>query len=90
MRTQELKQQLEEYFSKTYPAKYIEFGGYFFIKSYKVPGRSLMEKYFSSGKYKELNDPRLERYWAQIKEKEKIKNIVGVSIIVLFYLLHRE
>jgi len=90
MRTQELKQQLEEYFAKTYPAKYIEFGGYFFMKSYKVLGKSPMEKYFSSGKYKELNDPRLEEYWTQIKKKEKIWNSVVISIIVLFYLLNRE
>lgn len=83
-------QQLEEYFSQNYQKKYIEFGGYFHIKPYKTLTRSPMQQYFSSGKYKELNDPKLENYWKEIKKRELYRNLIGIVVVILFYALNRE
>ena len=84
------KQQLEEYFAKKYTKKYIEFGGYFHLQSYRNLTKSPMEHYFSSGKYKELNDPVLENYWKEIRRLEFFRNTVFVVIIILFYVLTQE
>ena len=83
------KQNLEEYFAKTYTKKYTELGGYFFIKGHKDLSKSPMQKYFSSGRYKELNDPKLECYWKEVKKHEFKWNILVVVLIILFYVLNR-
>ncbi len=90
MKLRTLQKELEEYFSKNYTKKYIELGGYFYIKSYKTLSKSPMQQYFSSGKYKELNDPKLDAYWKQIKKRERYWNIIAIVIIILFYTLNRE
>lgn len=90
MKLRVTQQELEEYFSKKYTKKYIEFGGYFHIKPYKSLTKSPMEQYFSSGKYKELNDPILEGYWKEIKKRQFYWNLIGAFIIVIFYVINRE
>lgn len=87
MKLKASKQELEEYFAKNHTEKYVEFGGYFHIKPYRSLNKSPMEHYFSSGKYKELNDPVLERYWKGIRKQEFFWNIIMLSIIILFYVL---
>ena len=83
------KQNLEEYFAKKHTKKYTELGGYFSIKGHKDLSKSPMQKYFSSGKYKELNDPKLESYWKEVKKHEFKWNIFVVVLIILFYALTR-
>jgi len=90
MKLQAARQALEEYFAKAYTKKYTEFGGYFYIKGYKDLSKSPMQKYFSTGKYKELNDPKLENYWKEVKKHEFKWNIFAVVVIVLFYVLISE
>ena len=90
MKLRLLQQELEEYFSKTYPKQYAEFGGYFYAPSMKTLTQSPMQKYFTSGKYKELNDPKLDFYWNKIKKRELYKNIIVLGLIILFYILNRE
>jgi len=90
MKLRAIQQELEEYFAKNYPTKYIEFGGYFHIKPHKTLTKSPMEYYFSSGKYKELNDPKLESYWKKIRQRQFYWNLVGIVIIVIFYVVNRE
>lgn len=90
MKLNALQQELEEYFEKNYTKKYLEFGGYFHIKPFKTLTKSPMQQYFSSGKYKELKDPVLERYWKEIRKREFYWNIFAIVIIVLFYVLNRE
>lgn len=89
MKLQNLQQELEEYFAKQYTKKYVEFGSYFHIKPYKTLSKSPMQQYFSSGKYKELNDPKLESYWKAIKKHQLYWNIIGIIVVVLFYALNR-
>ena len=84
------KKNLEEYFAKKYTKKYTELGGYFYIKGYKDLSKSPMQKYFSSGRYKELNDPELEIYWKEVKKHELKWNIFVVVIIIIFYVFTRE
>ena len=48
-----------------------------------------MQQYFSSGKYKELNDPKLESYWKAIKKHQLYWNIIGIIVVILFYALNR-
>ena len=84
-----LQQELEEYFAKNYTKKYVEFGGYFHIKPHKSLTKSPMEHYFASGKYKELNDSTLEFYWKEIKKRKFYWNMIGITVIVLFYVLNR-
>ena len=84
-----MQQELEEYFAKNYTNQYVKFGGYFHIKPYKTLTKSPMEQYFSSGKYKELNDAKLENYWKKIKKRKLYRNMVGIIVIVLFYVLNR-
>lgn len=87
MKLQLAQQKLEEYFAREYTNKYTELGGYYYIKGYKGLGKSPMEKYFSSGKYKELNDPELEAYWKEVKKHELKWNVFVVVVIVIFYVL---
>lgn len=87
MKLKASKQELEEYFAKNHTEKYVEFGGYFHIKPYRSLNKSPMEYYFSSGKYKELKDPVLEGYWKGIRKQEFFRNIIMLSIIILFYVL---
>jgi len=82
-------QELEEYFAKKYTKKYVELGGYFHIAAYKTLNKSPMQQYFSSGKYKELNDPKLEIYWKKIKKHEFYWNMIGIIVVILFYILNR-
>ena len=86
MKLQDARQALEEYFAKEYTKKYTELGGYFYIKGYKDLSKSPMQKYFSSGKYKELNDPKLESYWKEVKKHEFKWNVFAIVLIILFYL----
>ena len=90
MNLRAVHQELEEYFAKKYTNKYIEFGGYFYIKPYNTITKSPMQKYFSSGKYKELNDPKLEVYWRKIKKQEFYWNIIIIVLLIVFYMLGRE
>jgi len=90
MKLDAAKKELEEYFAKTYTKKYTELGGYFYIKGYKDLSKSPMQKYFSSGRYKELNDPKLENYWKEVKKHELKWNVFAIVVIVLFYVLTRE
>lgn len=73
---------LEKYFAIKYTKKYIELGGYFYIKDYKILSKSPMQKYFISGKYKELQDPELESYWSETKKHDV--NWFTIAIPVLF------
>lgn len=90
MKLQLAKKNLEEYFSNKHTKKYTELGGYFYIKGYKDLSKSSMQKYFSSGKYKELNDPKLEGYWNDVKKSEFKWNIFVVVVIILFYVITSE
>ena len=87
MKLRVAREELEEYFAKTYAKKYADLGGYFNIKGYKDLSKSPMQKYFSTEKYKELNDPELERYWKEVRKHELKWNVFVVAIIVLFYIL---
>ena len=73
-------QKLEEYFAKKYTDKYVEFGGYFHIKPYQTFSNSPMREYFASGKYKELNDPLLERYW---RNSQRVNLYITVAVILI-------
>ncbi len=77
------QQELEDYFAKTYTKKYVEFGGYFHIKPYKTLSKSPMQQYFSSGKYKELNDLKLECLWKEVKKYEFYWNVIGIVVVIL-------
>ena len=90
MKLRVARQKLEEYFSKKYPQKYTELGGYYYIAGYKDLSKTPMQKYFSSGKYKELNDPELEAYWQAVKKNELKWNLFVIALIVLFYLISSE
>jgi len=90
MKLHVIRQELEKYFAEKYTHKYIEFGGYFYIKPYKSLSNSPMQHYFKSGKYKELNDPKLEIFWQEIKKRELYWNIFVITVIVLFYVFNRE
>lgn len=90
MKLRVAKQELEEYFAKKYTKKYTELGGCYHVRSYKDLSKSPMQKYFSSGKYKELNDPRLEAYWKEVKKLELKWNIFVAAVIALFYIVTRE
>lgn len=87
MKLRAAQKELEEYFSKKYPGKYSELGGYLYIKGHKDLSKSLMQKYFSSGKYKELNDSELEIYWKEVKKCELRWNVFVVVVIIGFYVL---
>ena len=89
MKLKAKKQELEEYFAENYKKKYVEFGGYFHIIPFRTLTKSPMEQYFSTGKYKELNDPILEGYWKEIGKLELMRNIVIMVIIILFYVLYQ-
>ena len=78
---------LEEYFSKKYPEKYTELGGYYYIAGYKDLSKTPMQKYFSTGRYKELNDPELESYWMVVKKAELRWNLFVIALIIIFYLI---
>jgi len=90
MKLSVIQHELEEYFAKIYTKKYIEFGGYFHLKHYKTLSKSPMQQYFPTGRYKELNDPTLERYWKKIKKREFYWNIFVIVVIILFYTLNRD
>jgi len=90
MKLRVARQQLEEYFSKKYPKKYTELGGYFYIAGYKDLSKTPMQKYFSSGKYKELNDPELEACWKTVKKSELKWNLFVIVLIILFYFISYE
>ena len=49
-----------------------------------------MQHYFKSGKYKELNDPKLEIFWQEIKKRELYWNIFVITVFALFYVFNRE
>lgn len=83
------QQELEEYFAKNYTRKYVEFGGYFYIKSYNTLSKSPMEQYFSSGKYKELNDPKLESYWKEVKKHQFKWNLFVIVVMIVLYVLNK-
>lgn len=85
MKLQAARQALEEYFARKYTKKYTDLGGYLYIKGYKDLSKSPMQKYFSTGKYKELNDPELENHWQEVKKHEFKWNLFMVVVIVLFY-----
>ncbi len=80
-------QELEEYFARQYTKKYIEFGGYFHIKPYQSYRRSPMQKYFSSGEYKELDDPKLEALWLAVRWRNYYINLAAVAVFVIILLL---
>ncbi len=80
----EKHQKLEEYFAKKYTAKYVEFGGYYYIKPYWLFSRSPMEKYFLSGQYSELNDNKLEKLWLAVRWNEFYKKLFTIFIIFAF------
>ncbi|MDH5394076.1 MAG: hypothetical protein OEY11_12880 [Gammaproteobacteria bacterium] len=90
MKLQNARQDLEEYFAKHYTKKYTELGGYYYIKAYKDLSKSPMQKYFSSGKYEELKDDKLEGYWQEVKRHEFKWNVFVAVVIVVFYLLAYE
>ena len=71
---------LDVYFSENYTKRYLEFGGYFRVKPYPTFKKSPMQKYFSSGQYKELNDQELDKLWLAVKIQERY---LPVAIIVL-------
>lgn len=87
MKLRAAQKELEDYFSKEYEKKYTELGGYYYIKGYKNLSKSLMQQYFSSGKYKELNDPKLDAYWKEVRKSELKRNVFFMIVIVLFYVL---
>jgi len=88
MRLRFIQQELEEYFAKKYTKKYIEFGGYFHIKPYRTMTKSPMQKYFSSGQYKELNDPKLEDYWKAIRHHQFYWNLIGIIVIIIVLIIN--
>ena len=71
---------LEKYFAKNHAAKYAELGGVYidYTLAYKV---TPMQKYFSSGKYKELNDNELEKLWKAVSKKIKIAQLLLFLVI---------
>lgn len=79
-------EQLEEYFAEKYTEKYIELGGYFYIKPVWPFGKSPMEKYFQSGQYLELNDRQLEKLWEPVKREILYKKVI-IIVAVIFFLV---
>ena len=45
-----------------------------------------MQKYFISGKYKELKDPELENYWNEIKKHDVNWFSIGVPVLFIVVL----
>jgi len=90
MKLRVARQELEEYFASKYPKKYADLGGYYYIAGYKDLSKTPMQKYFSSGQYKELNDPELEGYWKAVKKSELKWNLFVIALILLFYLVSYE
>ncbi len=81
-------QELEEYFAKQYTKKYIEFGGYFHIQPVRSLTRSPMQKYFSSGKYKELNDQQLNTLWLAVRWRNYYLNIAAAIVFVIILIIN--
>jgi len=81
-------QKLEEYFAKQYTEKYIEFGGYFHLKPFRTYTKSPMEKYFFSGKYKDLNDPQLEALWLAVRWRNYHLNIAAFIIFIIILIIN--
>ena len=81
------ERKLEKYFSKHHPKKYAEVGGSFTVLSMEATVR--IQKYFTSGKYKELEDPKLNELWAAVeKNTNKLHKFLFFGIfIILIYLL---
>ena len=78
------QQELEEYFAREHTNKYVEFGGqYENDPSFHFFG-ARMERYFSSGKYQELEDSHLEILWRRArKEKYKQRSAIIIFLVVL-------
>jgi len=81
-------QVLEEYFAKHYTNKYIEFGAYFHIKPYETFTKSPMQKYFSSGKYKELNDEQLDVLWLAVRWRNYYVNIAAIIVFIIILIIN--
>jgi len=79
-------EQLEEYFANKHTEKYIELGGYFYIKPVWPFAKPTMEKYFQSGQYLELNDSQLEKLWEPVKREILYKKVI-IIIAVIFFLV---
>ena len=87
-------QELEEYFAQHYTEQDISFGATFThsTKDYFLPFPPLetaMQKYFYSGRYKELSDPELEILWQKAKRKFFTQRRAGILLgfLVLFIAL---
>ena len=76
---------LEQYFAQNYKDKYIEFDGIFHDLVEQKIGKTKMEKYFHSGKYKELNDKKLEELWRKARIEANLKR--GAVILLLLVIL---
>jgi len=83
MRNLETHFELEGYFAKNHTKKYIEFGGYFVPLHFTIIRRSPMQKYFYSGKYKELRDEQLEELWLKVRWAEYYEKRIGIGFILL-------
>jgi hypothetical protein len=75
--------ELEGYFAKNYTKKYIEFGGCFVPLHLTILRRTPMQKYFYSGKYKELQDKHLEELWLKVRWAEYHEKLIGIGFILL-------
>jgi hypothetical protein len=78
---------LESYFAKHYTKLYIEFDGQYKDWSGTNLFKTPMQNYFSSGKYKELNDPDLEVLWKKTKREKNIGRVISgfftLALIIL-------
>lgn len=78
---------LEVYFAKRYNKLYVDMGGQFQdyadLKFFKTP----MQRYFLSGKYKELNDPELEMLWERVKWQKNIARVITVILVLSIFIL---
>jgi hypothetical protein len=78
---------LEVYFAKNYNRLYIKFGGRYINYSEPI-FPTPMQLYFSSGEYKELDDPELDLLWKKARKERNtillISAVLIVSLLVLF------
>jgi hypothetical protein len=81
--------ELETYFAQKYTKIYIEkFNGRYL--NYDYPSSLIptaMQLYFYSGRYKELNDPELNRLWERVKRRRNIMFTIVLSLIMMIFIV---
>jgi hypothetical protein len=78
--------ELEIYFAKNYNKLYVKFGGQYIDYRHPIIP-SPMQNYFSSGKYKELDDPALNLLWKKAQKERNFRFIIIAVLLVSLSIL---